>query len=85
MVKSPTNTFADVLPGVSLTAKEITGAPVTLTVGRDDAGITKLASDLVAGLNGVLSLVASKSAVSGAAWAPRPPQGSLPATAPSGR
>ncbi|XAS64621.1 flagellar filament capping protein FliD [Micrococcaceae bacterium Sec5.8] len=66
VVKSPTNTFADVLPGVSLTAKEITGAPVTLTVGRDDAGITKLASDLVAGLNGVLSLVASKSAVSGA-------------------
>jgi flagellar hook-associated protein 2 len=66
VVKSPTNTFADLLPGVSLTAKEITGAPVTLTVARDDAGITKLASDLVAGLNGVLSLVASKSAVSGA-------------------
>ena len=66
VVKSPTNTFADVLPGVSLTATEITATPVTLTVGRDDAGITKLASDLVAGLNGVLSLVASKSAVSGA-------------------
>ncbi|MEC5192953.1 MULTISPECIES: flagellar filament capping protein FliD [unclassified Arthrobacter] len=66
VVKSPTNTFADVLPGVSLTAKEITATPVTLTVGRDDAGITKLASDLVAGLNGVLSLVAIKSAVSGA-------------------
>jgi flagellar hook-associated protein 2 len=66
VVKSPTNTFADLLPGVSLTAKEITAAPVTLTVGRDDAGISKLASDLVAGLNGVLSLVASKSAVSGA-------------------
>jgi flagellar hook-associated protein 2 len=65
-VKSASNTFSDVLPGVSLTAKEATAAPVTLTVGRDDAGITKLASDLVAGLNGVFSLVASKSAVSGA-------------------
>lgn len=66
VVKSSTNTFTDLLPGVSLTAKEITAAPVTLTVGRDDAGITKLASDLIAGLNGVFSLVSSKSAVSGA-------------------
>lgn len=66
VVKSPTNTFADLLPGVSITAKEVSAAPVTLTVARDDAGITKLASDLIAGLNGVFSLVASKSAVSGA-------------------
>ena len=66
VVKSPTNTFADLLPGVSLTAKEVTAAPVTLTVARDDAGVTKLASDLIAGLNGVFSLVSSKSAVSGA-------------------
>ncbi len=46
-VKSSTNTFADLLPGVSITAKEVTAAPVTLTVARDDAGITKLASGLV--------------------------------------
>ena len=62
-VKSSTNTFADLLPGVSITAKEITAAPVTLTVARDDAGITKLASDLVSGANGIFSLVASKTAV----------------------
>ena len=63
-VKSSTNTFADLLPGVSVTAKEVTGAPVTLTVARDDAGITKLASNLVDGVNGIFSLIASKSAVS---------------------
>ncbi|SDL67785.1 flagellar hook-associated protein 2 [Arthrobacter sp. ov407] len=63
-VKSSTNTFTDVLPGVTLTAKEVTAAPVTLTVSRDDAGITKLASALVDGVNGIFSYVASKSAVS---------------------
>jgi flagellar hook-associated protein 2 len=63
-VKSSTNAFTDLLPGVSVTAKEVTPAPVTLTVARDDAGITKLASDLVDGVNGIFSLVASKSAVS---------------------
>ncbi|CAI3792901.1 flagellar filament capping protein FliD [Pseudarthrobacter sp. MM222] len=65
-VKSSTNTFTDVLPGVSITAKEIT-ALATLTVARDDAGITKLASDLVTGANGIFSLVASKTAVSSTA------------------
>lgn len=63
VVKSSTNIFTDLLPGVSLTAKEVTAAPVTLTVARDDAGITKLASDLVSGANGIFSLVASKTAV----------------------
>lgn len=62
-VKSSTNTFADLLPGVSITAKEVTAAPVTLTVARDDAGITKLASELVSGVNGIFSYVASKTAV----------------------
>ncbi|WCI07437.1 flagellar filament capping protein FliD [Arthrobacter sp. OVS8] len=62
-VKSSTNTFTDLLPGVSITAKEVTAAPVTLTVARDDAGITKLASGLVEGVNGIFSYVASKSTV----------------------
>lgn len=62
-VKSSTNTFADLLPGVSITAKEVTAAPVTLTVARDDAGITKLASELVSGVNGIFAYVAGKTAV----------------------
>ncbi len=63
-VKSSTNTFTDLLPGVSVTAKEVTAAPVTLTVARDDAGITKLASDLVSGVNGIFSFVTSRTSVS---------------------
>jgi len=62
-IKSSTNTFTDLLPGVSVTAKEVSAAPVTLTVARDDAGITKLASELVSGVNGIFSYVASKTAV----------------------
>jgi flagellar hook-associated protein 2 len=62
-VKSSTNTFTDLLPGVSVTAKEVTTAPVTLTVARDDAGITKLASGLVEGVNGIFSYVAARTAV----------------------
>lgn len=63
-IKSSTNTFTDLLPGVSVTAKEVTATPVVLTVARDNAGITKLASDLVSGANGIFSLVASRTAVS---------------------
>jgi len=63
-VKSSTNTFTDLLPGVSITAKDLTASPVTLTVSRDDAGITKVASDLVDGVNGIFSYISSKSAVS---------------------
>lgn len=62
-VKSSTNTFTDLLPGVSVTAKEVSATPVTLTVARDDAGITKLASDLVSGVNGIFSYVAARTAV----------------------
>lgn len=64
VVKSSTNTFTDLLPGVSITAKEVVATPVTLNVVRDDAGITKLASDLVSGVNGIFSFVASRTAVS---------------------
>ncbi|MGO4191339.1 flagellar filament capping protein FliD [Arthrobacter sp. YAF17] len=63
VVKSSTNTFTDLLPGVSITAKEVSATPVTLTVARDDAGITKLASDLVSGVNGIFSYVAARIAV----------------------
>jgi len=62
-VKSSTNTFADVLPGVSITAKEVSAAPVTLSVARDAAAATKLASDLVSGANGIFSYVAARTAV----------------------
>jgi flagellar hook-associated protein 2 len=63
-IKSSTNTFTDLLPGVSITAQEVSAAPVTVTVARDDAGITKMASNLVDGVNGIFAFVASRTAVS---------------------
>ncbi|RAX16972.1 flagellar hook-associated protein [Pseudarthrobacter sp. AG30] len=63
-ITSATNTFTDLLPGVSVTVKEASATPVTVTVARDDAQIGKLASDLVSGLNGVLAFVSARSAVS---------------------
>jgi flagellar hook-associated protein 2 len=63
-VISSTNTFTDLLPGVSVSVKETTAAAVTVTVSRDDAAISKVASDLVSGVNGVLAYIASRSTVS---------------------
>jgi len=60
VVTSSTNTFADLLPGVSVTVTAASPDPVTLTVARDGAASSKVASDLVSGLNGILTLIASK-------------------------
>lgn len=62
-ITSATNTFADLLPGVAVTLNGIPTAPVTMAVARDDAKATKSASDLVAGVNDILALIASRSAV----------------------
>ncbi|MFE4197567.1 flagellar filament capping protein FliD [Paenarthrobacter sp. NPDC056912] len=64
VLSSGTNTFADVLPGVSVTASAVTAAPVTVTVASDVAGIAKKAEGLVTAVNDVLSFVAMYSAVS---------------------
>ncbi|MDH6237285.1 flagellar filament capping protein FliD [Cryobacterium sp. CG_9.6] len=62
-ISSATNTFADLLPGLSVTATKASADSVSVTVARNDAAISTLASDLVSGLNGVLALIATKSAV----------------------
>ena len=62
-VSSSTNTFADLLPGVSVTATKASADPVSVTVTRNDAAISTMASDLVSGLNGIFALIATKSAV----------------------
>ena len=66
VVTSSSNTFGDLLPGVSVTLASTAKADeaVTLTVARDTAAASKVASDLVAGLNGVLTLIAQRSATS---------------------
>ncbi|MBB2967609.1 flagellar filament capping protein FliD [Leifsonia aquatica] len=63
-VTSSTNTFADVLPGVSMTVSAASTTPVTLTVARDDKAISDVAKSLVTSLNDIFALIASKQAVS---------------------
>lgn len=62
-ITSTTNTFSDLLPGVSLTVTAVSVDPVSITVKRDDAAISKNAGDLVSALNGIFSEIATKSAV----------------------
>lgn len=63
-VTSSTNTFADVLPGVTVNVTAASTTPVTLTVARDDKSISDLANSLITGLNDIFSYVATKQAVS---------------------
>lgn len=63
-VTSSSNTFSDVLPGVTVSVTAASTTPVTLTVARDDKGLTSAANSLVTGVNDILSLIAQKQAVS---------------------
>lgn len=50
-VSSQTNVFKDVLPGVTLTAVQLTTQPVGVTVARDTAAITKNLQDFATAYN----------------------------------
>jgi len=62
-ITSATNTFTNVLPGVSVTATATSGTPATITVASDNAGISKSAKDLVDAVNNVLSFISDQSSV----------------------
>lgn len=62
-ISSSTNTFEDLLPGVSVTATKASTDSVSVTVVRNDAAIGTMASELVSGLNGIFALISTKSAV----------------------
>ena len=62
-ITSATNTFSDLLPGVSVTASAVATEAVTVSVSRNDAAVSTIASDLVSALNGVFALISTKSAV----------------------
>lgn len=62
-ITSRTNTFTDLLPGVSLTVSGTSPDPVTVTVKRDDAAISKIAGALVAAVGGILADIIAKSTV----------------------
>jgi flagellar hook-associated protein 2 len=63
VVTSSTNSFTDVLPGVSVNVTATSAAPVTLTVARDDTAISAVAASLVSSLNDILSFISQKQAV----------------------
>jgi flagellar hook-associated protein 2 len=63
-VTSATNTFANVVTGVSLTVTAPETTPVSVTLARDDAALKKLASNLVGALGVVLSDIKSRTAAS---------------------
>lgn len=63
-VSSTSNTFSDLLPGLSMTVATISTEPVTVTVARDDQAVTAKAKALVDSLASVFSLISVNSAVS---------------------
>ena len=59
-VTSSSNTFSDVVPGLTFTVSQPTSADVTVSTSRDDTAVTKLGSNLVSQLNLVLGEIASQ-------------------------
>jgi flagellar hook-associated protein 2 len=54
---SPTNTFKDILPGLTITAQKTSTDYVSLTINDDLSGGKKAISDLLNKINGVLDLL----------------------------
>lgn len=64
VITSASNTFADLLPGVSITVGAVSADPVTVSVGRDTAASTGVAAALVTALNESFSMITTRSMVS---------------------
>jgi flagellar hook-associated protein 2 len=63
-VTSKTNTFSDLLPGVTVNVTAVETNPVTLTISPDTSTITSAAANLLTTVGTLLQSVASQSAVS---------------------
>lgn len=62
-ITSATNTFTDLLPGVSVTVSAASVDPITVSVARDEAKISSTAKSLIDSVNGVLAYISTKTAV----------------------
>lgn len=62
-ISSSTNTFDNLLPGVSVTVSAASATPVTLTVGRDSAKTAAAASSFVSSLTAIFATISTQSAV----------------------
>ncbi|MGB6059854.1 MAG: flagellar filament capping protein FliD [Microthrixaceae bacterium] len=65
-VVSASNTFSDIMPGISVTAMAVSTTPVTVRVESDVEGLAAKVKALVDSTNAVLSEIASKSAYNAA-------------------
>jgi flagellar hook-associated protein 2 len=65
ILTSPTNTFKDVLPGLTITAQKTSTDYVSLTISDDLSGGKKAISDLLNKINGVLDLLKPMTAKGG--------------------
>lgn len=63
VVTSSTNTFGDVLPGVTVTVTAASTTPVTLTVARDDKALSDAANTFVTSVNDIFTYIGQKQAV----------------------
>ncbi|GAB3604639.1 hypothetical protein GCM10027413_00480 [Conyzicola nivalis] len=57
VITSKSNTFADLLPGVSVTVSGVSTTPVTVSVARDTAKTSAAAAKLVSDLNATLAYI----------------------------
>lgn len=56
-IEAAGNTFTNVMEGVTLTAKEVSATPVTVTVARDDNAIVKDVAALVSAANDLIAQI----------------------------
>lgn len=61
-VASATNTFTNILPGVSVTARTVSAEPVTVAVGSDATGLADKVDALVKSVNDALSEIKTRTA-----------------------
>lgn len=61
-VTSASNTFADILPGVSITAVSQSASPATITVAEDVDALAKKVSELVDSVNAALGEISTRTA-----------------------
>ena len=63
VITSATNTFSDLLPGVTVTVSAVELTPAAITVARDTTAVSKVASGLVDSIKSSLAFIDARSAV----------------------
>lgn len=58
-LKSSSNTFNDILPGVSIDVKAVTSQPVVVTVAENDDAVVDAVNDLVDAFNGIKDYIST--------------------------